>query len=232
MLPGPAPDDDNFSATYTSEMQQGRGKKPIGIDAPRRKDDHVMPELTDQAVKWIGQQKRDKPFFLYFAPVAVHEPVTPSKDTKGSSAAGIFGDWIHELDRTVGRVLDALEKQHLTQDTLVIFTSDNGGIFEPAAATRPEMLAVKAGLAVNGVYRGGKTHVFDGGFRVPFVVRWPGKVPVESTCTDMISMADVLATTAAILGDKLPAPSAGAEDSHSFLPALLDEKIDPRRART
>jgi arylsulfatase A-like enzyme len=230
-LPGPAPDDDNFSATYTSEMQQGRGHQPLEIDAPRRVDDHVMPELTDQAIQWLRQQQQGQPFFLYFAPVAVHEPVTPSKELKGTSTAGIFGDWIHELDRTVGRVLEALDKQHLSEDTLVIFTSDNGGIFEPAAKQRPEMLAVQAGLAVNGIYRAGKTHVFEGGFKVPFIARWQGKVPAETTCADMISLADVLATTAAIVGEKLPAPASGAEDSHNFLPALLGEKDAPAPRR-
>ena len=226
-LPGPVPDDENFAPTYYSEMQQGKGRKPIAIDAPRRIDDHVMPELTDQAVKWLGQQKPGRPFFLYFAPVAVHEPVTPSKELKGTSEAGIFGDWIHELDRTVGRVLDALDKLHLTQDTLVIFTSDNGGIFEPASAARPEMLAVKAGLAVNGTWRGGKTHVYEGGFKVPFIVRWPGKVPAATECKEMISMADVMATTAAIVGETLPPPDKAAEDSYSFLPALLGDKSAP-----
>ena len=225
-LPGPVPDDENFAPTYYSEMQQGRGKTPIEIDAPRRVDDRVMPELTDKAVHWIEQQKAGTPFFLYFAPVAVHEPVTPSRDTKGTSQAGIFGDWIHELDRTVGRVLDALDKQGLAQNTLVFFTSDNGGIFEPANKTRPESLAFQAGLAVNGQWRGGKTHVFEGGFKVPFIARWPGKVPGGTESQEMISLADILATTAAVVGEKLPPAGTAAEDSYNMLPALLGEKYD------
>ena len=225
-LPGPVPDDENFAATYYSEAQQGRGKTPIKIDAPRRVDDRVMPELTDQAVHWIEQQKSGTPFFLYFAPVAVHEPVTPSRDTKGTSQAGIFGDWIHELDRTVGRVLDALDQQGLAQDTLVIFSSDNGGIFEPANPTRPESLAYQAGLLVNGQWRGGKTHVYEGGFKVPFIVRWPGKVPSATECHEMISLADILATTAAVVGEKLPPADKAAEDSYNMLPAFLGESTD------
>ncbi len=223
-LPGPVPDDENFAPTYSSEMQQGHGNRPIDIDAPRRVDDRVMPELTDQAVHWLEQQKPGNPFFLYFAPVAVHEPVTPSRDTRGSSHAGIFGDWIHELDRTVGRVLDALDKQGFSKDTLVIFTSDNGGVFEPAAKMRPESLAVQAGLAVNGTWRGGKTHVFEGGFKVPFIARWPGKIPAGTESREMISLADILATTAALVGQELPPAEKAAEDSFSFLPALLGEK--------
>ncbi|HEY3900054.1 MAG TPA: sulfatase-like hydrolase/transferase [Chthoniobacter sp.] len=225
-LPGPVPDDENFAPTYFSEMQQGHGNKPIDIDAPRRVDDRVMPELTDQAIHWIGQQKAGKPFFLYFAPVAVHEPVTPSRDTKGTSQAGIFGDWIHELDRTVGRVLDALDKQGLTENTLVIFTSDNGGVFEPANKTRPESVAVQDGLAVNGSWRGGKTHIYEGGFKVPFIARWPGHVPAGTETRETISLADILATTAAIVGQQLPPADKAAEDSYNFLPALLAEKYD------
>jgi arylsulfatase A len=230
MLPGPAPDDENFAPTYNSEMQQGHGRKPIEIDAPRRVDDRVMPELTDQAVHWIEQQRASAPFFLYFAPVAVHEPVTPSKELKGSSTAGIFGDWIHELDRTVGRVLDALDKQGIAKNTLVIFTSDNGGVFEPNQK-RPETEAVNAGLAVNGLYRGGKTHIYEGGFKEPFVARWPGIIPAGTACDEMISLADLLATTAAIVGQKLPPADKGAEDSVNILPALLGEQTKaPLRA--
>jgi arylsulfatase A-like enzyme len=224
-LPGPVPDDENFAPTYYSEMQQGKGHEPIKIDAPRRVDDRVMPELTDQAIHWIEQQKAGKPFFLYFAPVAVHEPVTPSKEMKGTSAAGIFGDWIHELDRTVGRVLDTLDKQNLTKDTLVIFTSDNGGVFE-MTQKRPETDAARAGLAVNGPYRGGKTHIYEGGMKEPFIARWPGKIPAGTSCDEMINLVDVLATTAAIVGEKLPPASQGAGDSYNILPALLGEKLD------
>ena len=95
-----------------------------------------MPNLTDKAVNWISQQKSGTPFFLYFTPVAVHNPVTPDKDLVGSSKAGPFGDWIHELDRSVGRVLDTLEKQGLAKETLIILSSDNGGVKEPQRAKR------------------------------------------------------------------------------------------------
>jgi arylsulfatase A-like enzyme len=84
------------------------------ISAPAVPVATARPPLTDKAVAWIGQQKRDKPFFLHFTPVAVHEPVTPSVHTKGTSKAGPHGDWIHELDRSVGRILDTLDKQQIT----------------------------------------------------------------------------------------------------------------------
>jgi len=222
---GPVPDEDsNFAAKYVSELEKAGRPEPIEIDAPRRVDDRVMPELTDKAVKWLEQQKPGEPFFLYLTPVAVHRPTTPEKELAGKSAAGIYGDWIQQLDRTVSRVLDTLDRKGLADNTLVLFSSDNGGVREPQQATSAETIALNAGLAVNGPWRGGKHHVWEGGFRVPFVVRWPGKAPAGTVCDETISLADVLATTAAIVGDKLPAASQAAEDSHNILPAILGEK--------
>ena len=151
-LPGPVADDDDFQPTYTAEdMENPRGAaKILDLDAPRRKNERVMKVLTDKATRWIEQQPRDKPFFLYFTPVAVHSPVTPDKDIAGQSAAGLFGDWIRELDRSVGRVLETLDKLGLAKDTLVIFTSDNGGVKELARADLLQTKAFNAGLAVNG----------------------------------------------------------------------------------
>ena len=222
-LPGPAADDDNFQATYTKEDTESKRVDPLTLDAPRRVNDRVMPTLTDKAVGWIKQQKAGKPFFLYFTPVAVHNPVTPAKDLAGKSAAGIYGDWIHELDRSVGRILDVLDEQGLAQDTLIVFSSDNGGVKELARADSVQTLAFKAGLAVNGALRGGKHHVWEGGFKVPFLVRWPGKAPAGTVCGEMVSLADLLATTAAIMGDKLPPAEKAAEDSYNILPAILGD---------
>ena len=222
-LPGPVPDDDGFKLAYTKEDTEAKRTDPMDLDAPKRVNDRVMPVLTDKAVRWIGQQKSGAPFFLYFTPVAVHSPVTPAKDMAGRSAAGLFGDWIQELDRSVGRVLDALDKQGLAKETLVIFSSDNGGVREPQRADRLETVALNAGLAVNGPWRGGKHHIWEGGFKVPFVVRWPGKAPAGTVCDTMVSLADILATTAAVVGDKLPAAGKAAEDSFNILPAILGE---------
>lgn len=229
-LPGPAPDDDHFAPTYNSESQQGRGRMPTIIDAPHRKDEHVMTVLTEKAAQWIDQQNSGRPFFLYYAPVAVHEPVTPPQDLQGSSVAGKFGDWIHELDRSVGEVLSAVDKGGFSDNTLVIFTSDNGGIYEIGNAKRPETVAVKAGLAVNGPWRWGKQHIYEGGFRVPFIARWPGKIPAGTVCDEMVNVTDILATTAEIVGEKLPPVETAAEDSVSILPALMGAK-DARPAR-
>jgi len=229
-LPGPDADDDHFKATYTKEDTENGRATILDLDAPRRVNERVMPMLTRQAVRWIAQQKSGTPFFLHYTPVAVHNPITPDKDLAGRSSAGPFGDWIHELDRSVGAVLAALDQTGLAEETLVIFTSDNGGVNKPERAGTPQTQAIKAGLAVNGALRGGKHTVWEGGFKVPFIVRWPGRAPAGSRCSEMVSVADLLATVAAVVGEKLPAASAGAEDSFNILPAILgDTAAKPAR---
>jgi arylsulfatase A-like enzyme len=220
-VPGPDSDDANFKGTYTKEDTESGRATILELDAPRRVNERVMPQLTKKAVQWIEQQKAGTPFFLYYTPVAVHNPVTPENDLAGRSAAGPFGDWIHELDRSVGAVLDALDKRGLAKDTLVIFSSDNGGVNKPENPAMVQTQAIKAGLAVNGALRGGKHNVWEGGFKVPFLVRWPGKVPAGTVCHEMVSLADLLATTAAVVGEKLPAANVAAEDSYNILPAIL-----------
>lgn len=230
-IAGPAPDSDDFQATYTAEdMENARGAASIlDLDAPRRKNQRVMKVLTDKAAAWLEAQAKDRPFFLYFTPVAVHNPVTPDKDIAGQSKAGPYGDWIHELDRSVGRILDTLDKIGAAQDTLVVFSSDNGGVFKPEREELLQTAAFKAGLRVNGDLRGGKHDVWEGGFKVPFLVRWPGKAAAGSVCPQMISLADILATTAALVGEPLPKVSEAAEDSRSFLPAILGDPEKPVR---
>ena len=204
----------------------GRGSF-LGLDAPQRVDEEVMDMLTRKAVAWLEQQEAGKPFFLYFTPVTVHRPVTPSAKTKGSSAAGPYGDWIAELDASVGGILDALDRKGLAKDTLVIFTSDNGGVIvEPAQADSPEGQAAKAGLVINGPWRARKHSVYQGGFRVPFLARWPGKIAAGAVSDETISLVDMLATTAAIVGEPLPPRTEAAEDSYNVLPSLLGNKPD------
>lgn len=223
-IAGPVPDSDDFKATYGPEdTENGKGAgKILDLDAPRRKNERVMKVLTDKATDWLKQQK-GKPFFLYFTPVAVHNPVTPDKDLAGKSAAGLYGDWIHELDRSVGRVLATLDEVGVAKDTLVIFSSDNGGVFKPTVERLLQTTAFKAGLRVNGDLRGGKHDVWEGGFKVPFIARWPAKVQAGSVSKATISLADILATTSEIVGDALPPKDQAAEDSRSFLPALLGD---------
>ena len=229
MKRSPVPDTDNFKATYGPEDTENGKDNIIDLDAPRRKNERVMATLSDRAVRWLERQPKDAPFFLYFTPVAVHNPVTPDKDLAGKSAAGPYGDWIHELDRSVGEILDALDRKGVAQQTLVLFTSDNGGMFRPDREDIPQTQAFKAGLKVNGDLRGGKHNVWEGGFKVPFIVRWPGKAKPGSVCSQTISLADMLATTAALVGEPLPLPDIGAEDSVNVLPAILGDPDQPLR---
>jgi len=205
------------------------GRQFYGFDAPHRVDENVMDELTTEAVEWLGKQNAEAPFFLYFAPVAIHFPYTPSHITKGSSGTGLYGDWIHELDLSVGRITDALDRLGFADDTLLIFCSDNGGVLL-TGGDRPEAEAYRAGLRVNGKWRGRKHSIYEGGFRVPFVVRWPGKVPAGTVSEKTISLVDMFATVAAVVGKSLPSAKEAAEDSFNVLPAFLGRSSpDPLR---
>ncbi|MCA9063644.1 MAG: arylsulfatase, partial [Planctomycetaceae bacterium] len=229
-IPGPVPDSDDFQPVYEAQDTEGGrgGDRILPLDAPRRKNQRVMKVLTDKATDWLQQQTSDKPFFLYFTPVAVHNPVTPDSDIAGQSDAGLYGDWIHELDRSVGRILRTLDEMKVSDNTLVIFTSDNGGVFKPER----EMLqteAYRAGLRVNGTLRGGKHDVWEGGFKVPFIVRWPGRAAPGSVSSEMVSLVDILATAAEIVEEPLPDVMTAAEDSRSFLPAIYGDPQTPVR---
>jgi arylsulfatase A len=208
-----------------SDRRLSLGKSPygrdyVGIDAPQRVDEHVMDELTTEAVSWLDQQRPDTPFVLYFAPVAIHFPYTPSNQTKGASGTGLYGDWIHELDLSVGRILDTLDQKKVAKDTLVIFTSDNGGVLM-TEGDRPEAEAYRAGLRCNGDWRGRKHSIYEGGFRVPFLVRWPGRVEPGTVCDETINLVDMYATIAALMDHPVSPNEAVAEDSFNVLPAFL-----------
>jgi len=156
----------------------------------------------------------------------VHNPITPSKATAGKSKGGPFCDFIGDLDLCVGRVLAALDKQGLAENTLVLFSSDNGGVNKPENANLVQSEAQKAGLKPVGPFRGGKHDVWEGGFRVPYLVRWPGHVPAGTVCDETISIVDTLASIATITGAALPKASEGAEDSHDVSKAWLGEKYE------
>jgi arylsulfatase A-like enzyme len=195
----------------------------LGLDAPERDDPKTMGDLTERAVGWLAKQAgQPAPFFLYFAPVAVHELVTPSAETTGTSKAGPYGDFIHDLDRSVGRILAALEKQNALDNTLIIFTSDNGGVIG-GGQTGASKIAMDAGLKINGALRGGKHDIWEGGFKVPFLVRWPGRVPAGTTSGEMIGLVDIFATVAAVVGETKLDRATTAPDSINVLPAFLGQ---------
>jgi arylsulfatase A-like enzyme len=171
--------------------------------------DRILRTLTDRAVAWLeAGGRRERPFFLYFAPNAVHMPLTPHPDFSGSPL-GPYGDFLEELDDSVGRLLDALDRLGVAGDTLLVFTSDNGGTLDPR---NPDAIRARAaGLAPNGPLRGGKRDVWEGGVRVPFLVRWPGRVPAGTASPQLVCLTDLFATLAGVL--RVPVPAGAAEDS-------------------
>jgi len=200
------------------------GRPYSGYDAPQRENKKTMSDLTDKAVDWLKQQSNEKPFFLYFAAVAVHHPITPSDHMRGMSDCGPYGDFIQDLDMSTGRILETLEYMNLAENTIVIFSSDNGGDIPGKGANRPENQAIKYGLKINGDLRGDKHTIWEGGTRVPFIVSWPGKVKEGSVSNDMINLLDIFATVCDITDGKLPNSKNVAPDSFSFLPSLAQTK--------
>ena len=187
---------------------------------------NVLPDFTNEAVRYIGSRaeaaKDGKPFFLYFPLNAPHTPILPAKEWQGKSGINIYADFTMQVDATVGQVLKALDENGLTENTLIIFTTDNGC---SPQANFPELQA--AGHEPSYIYRGHKADIFEGGHRVPFIVRWPGKVAPSSKSDQLVGQLDLMATCAEILGAELP-PTAG-EDSVSFLPILLSKDEKPIR---
>ncbi len=169
-----------------------------------------------------SRAKSKKPFFLYLPLTSPHTPIVPSKKWQGKSSIGKYGDFLMETDWVVGEVLAELDKQKLADNTIVIFTADNG--CSPAAKI-PDL--VKKGHKPNANWRGHKADIYEGGHRVPFLVRWPGKVKAGSTSAETICTTDLFATLADLLGQSKTIPVSAAEDSFSFLPAL--QGIDHRK---
>lgn len=195
------------------------GVKPWSPDA-EYKDDRVAGDIAKKAVEFI-ERSTEKPFFLYYATNITHNDITPASAFTGKSECGPYGDFVQELDAHVGWILDALEKRKIAGNTLILFTSDNGGVVAENERLAAQWQAKQAGHAICGSLRGRKHSIYEGGFRVPFIVRWPGQVPPGTTSDVMLCLTDVLATFAAMLGDKLPA--GAGEDSFNALSAWKGE---------
>ncbi|BDC48283.1 arylsulfatase [Bryobacterales bacterium F-183] len=196
----------------------------------------VIPRLTQKAVDFIRKPRpANKPYFLYVPLTSPHMPVVPNRDVEGTSKAGKYGDFVVEMDRTVGRILDAVGDK---SNTIVIFTSDNGGLFhswtpeetDDKAAYKPTprgQEVAKYGHQGNADLRGTKADIWEGGHRVPFVVRWPGKIKPGSVSPALLGLTDMYATLAQIAGAKVP--QGYAEDSISQVDVLTGKA---KQART
>jgi len=190
------------------------GSRP-GPMVPGWSNEDVDPTYVEKTKKFLKRHKqthKDNPFFTYLALSAPHAPWLPPDFTKGRSKEGPRGDLVVLVDWCVGQVLEALDALGLNDNTLVIVTSDNG----PRIGAK--------GHKSSGPWRGYKSHVWEGGHRIPFIARWPGKIKPNTNCNQLICLIDMIATCAAMVGTRLP-DNAG-QDSYNILPALLGEKRD------
>ena len=171
----------------------------------------VLPMLTKEANAFLDQQTKATPFFLYLPLAAPHTPILPVDVWKGKSGINIYGDFVMQVDAAIGQVLAKLDQTGLAENTLVIFTSDNGC----APNARIDELIAK-GHHPSGPLRGHKADIFEGGHRVPMIVRWPGKVPPGTRSDRLVGLLDLMATCAEVLG--VPLADDAGEDSVSMLP--------------
>lgn len=196
----------------------GKGFWRAGAISPDFEHAEVLPRMTREAVQYIEdrvEKAPDQPFFLYLPLTAPHTPWLPGKRFREKSGAGPYGDFVSQVDWSVGRVIETLDRLGIADDTLLVVTSDNGAHWTPPEIEYFEHRA-------NGPWRGQKGDIWEGGHRVPFLVRWPGHVSAGSVDDEMICHVDLLATMAALLEVELP-DDAG-EDSFDVLPALLGEE--------
>lgn len=208
-----------------AESKNGWWRK--GPTAPDFDHEDVLPNLTRRAVQHVKEQaKTGKPFFLYLALPSPHTPVLPTAKFKGKSGLkSDYADFVTMTDDTVKQVLAALKESGVDQNTLLIVTSDNG------CSPEADFAELEAqGHDPSGIYRGHKADIFEGGHRVPFLVRWPEMVKAGGTCSDPTCLTDLLATLSEIVGK--PLPKSAGEDSVSMLGNLIGISEGPAREAT
>lgn len=195
------------------------------------KDDRVidnMPPirmlqfLSDNAADYIQKKaKQEEPFFLYLALNSPHSPIVPSEEWQGRSGMGAYCDFVMETDGVVGRVIDALVENGIAESTIVFFTSDNGCSYPVAKGHKLEK---DFGHYASAQYRGSKSDIWEGGHRVPLIVRWPGKIEAGTRNDKLICLTSLLATCAELVNVQIP-EDAG-EDSYSILSMLKDNEAE------
>lgn len=199
------------------------------IDSVSNKDhiqiipsDKYLQRITEKSSRFIEEhiKTNTKPFFLYFAPYVPHIPLSVSEEFKGTTKAGLYGDYVHELDTYIGKLLNTLDSLQQAQNTIVIFASDNGSQFEVTgthidlkkASNSPENVLKKGqdpdAHFPNGALRGTKWTAWEGGVRTPFIARWPGHFPKNTEYDQLFTLNDVMATFASIIDFELPANAA------------------------
>ncbi len=222
---------DPFVLGQTSETQrwpEKGGYAAIGgatVAHQRYRDEEVAMTFAQKAVGWIKdrvKQDKSQPFFLYLATTNIHHPFTPQPRFKESSQCGLYGDFVHELDWLVGEVLNTLDTLGIAESTLVVFTSDNGGMLNNTGQE-----AWKAGHRLNGKLLGFKFGAWEGGHRVPFIVRWPAKVPSGTESSALVSQIDLITTFANVAEATIPA--SAVIDGVNQLPEFIGAAARPAR---
>ncbi len=194
------------------------GNNNRGFRQPGFEFEDMIPAWIEKANGFIERNSElDTPFFVYFAPICPHRPINPNSEFHGKSECGVFGDFVVELDDAVGQLLATLEKTGQADNTLVIFSADNG-----AEINTYGHIEKYDHWSSNG-RRGAKRDLYEGGHRVPFIARWPEHIPAGSQSEEVICLTDIFATVAAIIDFKVP--EIAAEDSYSILPALRGETL-------
>jgi len=176
------------------------------------KDDEIGITLAHKSVEWIKDNKNQQ-FFLYLSTTHIHHPFSPHPKFQGTSDCGRDGDFVHELDWIIGQVMKVLEEEKISENTLIIFTSDNGGMLNVGGQE-----AWMEGHRMNGELLGFKFDAWEGGHRVPFISKWQGKIEPGTQSNQLISNIDLIATLAALTGYQLK--EGEAPDSYNILPAL------------
>jgi arylsulfatase A-like enzyme len=206
--------------------ESGGGFWREGPVAPDFRHIDVLPDLTAKAVEFISERsalESAEPFFLYWALSAPHTPWVPTDEFRDRSKAGYYGDFCVQVDWSIGQLLAAIEELPDRDNTLVLFTSDNGSHW-------PTEDIEKFDHRANGIYRGQKADIWEGGHRVPFIVRWPSQISAGSTSDQLVCHTDIFATVSELLGISLMADEA--EDSFSFLHALLGRSSNQKVRET
>ena len=216
---------DRLAAAPTAQKSEEMFGLP-GAMKPDWKLEDMVPEFVRRARAYIAEAGSD-PFFLYLPLTSPHTPIVPNQDFIGRSGAGLYGDFVCEVDWVVGEIMAALDEQGLADDTLLIFTSDNGPECSPAAAGGCYEHVRQFGHYSMAHLRGAKRDTWEGGHRVPFIARWPGVTPTGSVCDQLALLGDFMATCAQLTGVQL-APGM-AEDSISILPLLQGQLDAPVR---
>lgn len=206
------------------------GKQYTGYDAPQRVTENVTDDLTIKSIEWLESLDGEEPFFLYYAAAAVHHPIVPSPVMRGKSNAGAYGDFIQDIDRSLGDLIDYLEKKGIRDNTLIIFASDNGGDTpNRKGIVTPENFAVNKGLKINGDLRGDKHTIWEGGFKIPFIVNYPKEIKGNQISHATVSTVDIYAFLADYLGNNRGLDKNDAPDSFSFKKVVENSSTNYQR---